>query len=119
VAEYTEEGLERIWASLQNFSEGQAYARQEIEAALEVVMREFVGCACDDKLCVYTASTERLKGAIRVALNDPHGALAAHDDGVRDEHKDDLIDVLRRHPNVRVASNGSYVDDKHQEGGHG
>lgn len=105
--ELTREGLERLEAATRNFSDGYTYARTELEAAIETVLREWehcpsqIGCG--------------LIGAIRTALNDPHGALAAHDADIRAEHTDDLVDHLRKYPNVRIAANGSYVNDAHHD----
>ncbi|HET7690017.1 MAG TPA: hypothetical protein VFK41_06550 [Nocardioidaceae bacterium] len=104
-------GTERLFAALEAFTDGEHTARQEIEAAIEHVLR-----ACEE--CPSQIICD-LPARIRSALHDPHGALATRDELIRAEHTDDLIDVLRAHPKVRIAGNGSYVDDKHQEGGHG
>ena len=92
----------RLLGALDGFTEGEAWARQEIEAAIEVLLRgvEPIGRVRID--------------LIRTALHDPHGALAAHDEAIRAEHTDDLIDHLRKYPNVRIASNGSWVGDAHE-----
>jgi hypothetical protein len=73
---------QRLLTALDAFTDGEAHARQEIEAAVEVVLRTSGG-------------SPGLAGAIRTALNDTHGALAAHDDGVRAEWTEVLVERLR------------------------
>lgn len=104
-------GAERLLAALEAFTDGEQSARQAIEAAIESVLR-----TCDECPSQIPCG---LPGAIRTALNDPHGALAEHDALIRAEHTDDAIEALRRLPNVRVSSSGSWADDRHGEGGHG
>ena len=99
---------ERLLLALEAFGDGCAHERQEIEAAVETALRE-----ADPRHGL------TIIAAVRLALNDPHGSLAAHDEAIRAEHHDDLIDHLKAMPMVRVASNGSYTNDRHTEGGHG
>jgi hypothetical protein len=101
-------GTAKLLAHLDGFTDGEAHARQEIEAAIEQALR-----AADQRHPL------AIIAAVRLALHDPHGSLAAHDDAIRAEHHDDLIEHLRAMPNVRVAANGSYTNDRHDEGGHG
>lgn len=95
-------GTERLLTYLDAFGEGVETTRQEIEAAIEQVLRDFEpGGSCyyrhqqgeTDECNDCTAY--RLAAAVRLALNDPHGALAEHDDQIRSEHLDDLIERLR------------------------
>ena len=110
---------ERLLLALEAFGDGCAHERQEIEAAVELALREAAVCRCRDSYCMFREAGEEIRAAVRLALNDPHGSLAAHDEAIRAEHHDDLIDHLKAMPMVKVASNGSYTNDRHTEGGHG
>jgi hypothetical protein len=112
-------GTAKLLAHLDGFTDGEAHARQEIEAAIEQALREATACACKESHCAARNGAETIRRAVRLALHDPHGSLVAHDEQIRAEHHDDLIEHLRAMPNVRVAANGSYTNDRHDEGGHG
>lgn len=110
---------ERILAVLEGFTEGEENARTNLTAAIEHVLTTTSACGCAEKHCASRNGAETMRRAVRGALINPASALAAHDDEVRANHRDDLIEHLRAYPNVRIAANGSWVDSRGSEGGHG